>query len=74
MVERDGLENRCILTSTEGSNPSPSARKIALPNGRWCFPAIWWDSNWGPRKSVDLWGKEELRSEKFAKANEKRSK
>ena len=25
MVETDGLENRCTLTGTGGSNPSPSA-------------------------------------------------
>ena len=25
MVDRDGLENRCTLTGTEGSNPSLSA-------------------------------------------------
>ena len=25
MAERDGLENRCTLTGTEGSNPSLSA-------------------------------------------------
>ena len=25
MVERDGLENRCALTRTVGSNPTPSA-------------------------------------------------
>ena len=28
MVERGGLENRCALRGTEGSNPSPSARKM----------------------------------------------
>ncbi len=27
MVERDGLENRCTLLGTEGSNPSLSATK-----------------------------------------------
>ncbi len=26
MVERGGLENRCTLARTEGSNPSPSAK------------------------------------------------
>ena len=26
MAERDGLENRCTLTGTEGSNPSLSAK------------------------------------------------
>ena len=25
VVERDGLENRCMRKRTEGSNPSPSA-------------------------------------------------
>jgi hypothetical protein len=29
VVETDGLENRCTLTGTGGSNPSPSA--ISLP-------------------------------------------
>ena len=27
VVDRDGLENRCTLTGTEGSNPSLSAIK-----------------------------------------------
>ena len=26
VVERGGLENRCTLAGTEGSNPSPSAK------------------------------------------------
>ena len=30
MVERDGLENRCTLTRTEGSNPSLSAIQSGL--------------------------------------------
>ena len=28
VVERDGLENRCTLTSTQGSNPCLSAIEI----------------------------------------------
>ncbi len=30
MVERGGLENRCTLAGTEGSNPSPSAKYILI--------------------------------------------
>ena len=33
MVDRDGLENRCTLTGTEGSNPSLSAGKPAKNAG-----------------------------------------
>ena len=33
-VERGGLENRCPLTGTEGSNPSLSARAFADKNPR----------------------------------------
>ena len=51
VVERGGLENRCALTSTEGSNPSLSAthlvdisRVFVIPgksgNRRAYFPAI----------------------------------
>ena len=31
MAERDGLENRCTLTGTEGSNPSLSATETRKP-------------------------------------------
>ena len=30
MVERDGLENRCMRERTEGSNPSPSASQAII--------------------------------------------
>lgn len=30
VVDRDGLENRCTLTGTQGSNPCLSAKKAAL--------------------------------------------
>ena len=29
VVDRDGLENRCTLTGTVGSNPTPSANCVA---------------------------------------------
>ena len=38
MVEWDGLENRCGLRSTEGSNPSLSAESPAAQVGLFCFP------------------------------------
>ena len=31
VVDRDGLENRCTLTGTEGSNPSLSATETRKP-------------------------------------------
>jgi hypothetical protein len=34
VVESGGLENRCAGNRTEGSNPSPSARKAASPPSR----------------------------------------
>ena len=34
MVERAGLENRCTLMGTEGSNPSLSARRVCTTAGR----------------------------------------
>ena len=34
VVERGGLENRCSLRATEGSNPSLSARKDASVRAR----------------------------------------
>ena len=38
VVEWDGLENRCGLRSTEGSNPSLPARKSASVMARFLFP------------------------------------
>ena len=38
MVEWDGLENRCGLRSTEGSNPSLPARKKRVHPGAFLFP------------------------------------
>jgi putative endonuclease len=33
----DGLENRCLLTGTVGSNPTPSAVSIPATEARWFF-------------------------------------
>ncbi|MDE6126391.1 MAG: hypothetical protein K2G30_05480, partial [Muribaculaceae bacterium] len=37
VVDRDGLENRCTLTGTQGSNPCLSAKKPQV-NDLWLFP------------------------------------
>ena len=34
MVERAGLENRCVRQGTAGSNPAPSAKKAAGNGGQ----------------------------------------
>ncbi len=38
MVEWDGLENRCGLRSTEGSNPSLPAERNASARAHFYFP------------------------------------
>ena len=40
MVDRDGLENRCTLTGTQGSNPCLSADKELQARGLWLF-VVW---------------------------------
>lgn len=32
VVDRGGLENRCSLTGTQGSNPCPSAKQLQVNN------------------------------------------
>lgn len=51
VVDRDGLENRCTLTGTEGSNPSLSA---TLTKNQ---PLVkWWGKKWGRNKENVLFG------------------
>ena len=40
MVEWDGLENRCGLRSTEGSNPSLPARRKRVRKGTFLVPIM----------------------------------
>lgn len=37
VVDRDGLENRCTLTGTQGSNPCLSAKKQPLQAAFFCI-------------------------------------
>ena len=50
VVERGGLENRCALTRTEGSNPSLSAIPLTANAPIWCL-----DDCFGGLSSIRAW-------------------